>query len=330
MSDTTHGNNAFFSRIGNWFRRSNDSVNGNGHASVNGNGHYLAEGNGTAVAEPESNGTGSVDHAPGANGNGHLLPAAEPRLTFLKPKNRKDRDAAAIESLQVGVSALAHLMGDIREHLTRQADRQDKLAESQEQLVSYLAYLPHGLEALNENAAALNQHAAALNESAAAMAETTRMQGDALRETFASTQDSLRDTVGSTLFAIHQHVERQTSQQDQLAGILDRLTDMDSTSGKALTVLANRSQELTKHDQAITQNLRGIGAAMVSVGRSAQANTTVLEDIRNNISSRDRQVERILDRQNGRFTAVVACAITVSVATLAAVAFLGYLVLTKM
>ncbi|HEX4123292.1 MAG TPA: hypothetical protein VHY37_01095 [Tepidisphaeraceae bacterium] len=66
--------------------------------------------------------------------------APEPRSTFLRPWARRD---AAIENVHNGLSALANLMGTIRDNLEKQSDRQ-------EQLLKYLSHLPEALATLPE------------------------------------------------------------------------------------------------------------------------------------------------------------------------------------
>jgi len=51
----------------------------------------------------------------------------------------------------------------------------------------------------------------------------------------------------------------------------------------------------------------------------------VLEQMRDNINSRDGELERILHKQGNRFTTLLAIAIFLSIAALVAVGVIGYL-----
>lgn len=66
---------------------------------------------------------------------------------------------------------------------------------------------------------------------------------------------------------------------------------------------------------------------MQNVSRSSESSAQVLQQLRDNMAARDGQLERILHRQNVRFTTILAVAITFSVAALVAVGIVGYLLL---
>ena len=124
------------SRIGSWFRRPTRSQDDQSLPRDNDNGH-------ADVFDPGMHGGG------GNGGNNPLLPGGpvEPRSTFLRPWAKRD---AAIEQLQMGVGALAELMGGIRDNLERTAKRQDEL-------VQYLSHLPGALQQLPESARLQNE-----------------------------------------------------------------------------------------------------------------------------------------------------------------------------
>jgi len=128
-----------------------------------------------------------------------------------------------------------------------------------------------------------------------------------------------------TLRAIHQQMEHQNGQQTKLAEILDRICDADVQQTSTLDALRDRVQTLTEHDQSIASNLSSVGSAMTSLSQNTQASTEVLSQMRENITDRDRELERILHRQGNRFTTMLAVAIFLSIAALAAVATMAYL-----
>lgn len=127
------------------------------------------------------------------------------------------------------------------------------------------------------------------------------------------------------LHAIHQHMVQHSTQQKQLSDVLDRICEASANHQKALDVLNNRVEDIDRHDQAIVDNLRNVGAAMESVSRNSTTSTQVLEHLRENLNSRDGQIERILMKQNARFTWMLAVAIFLSVAALVTVIVMGYL-----
>jgi hypothetical protein len=72
-----------------------------------------------------------------------------------------------------------------------------------------------------------------------------------------------------------------------------------------------------------------MGEAMQSVSRHSHDSTQVLQNLRDNLDSRDGQLERILHRQNTRFTTLLAIAIFISIVALTVVCIMGYLLVIK-
>jgi hypothetical protein len=188
-----------------------------------------------------------------------------PRGGFLRRWSRRDD---AIESLQ---GELSELMTGIRQHLERQAVRDDEIMKC-------LAHLPAALQQLPESA---------------------RLQTDAIH-------------------AIRQHIEKQNAQQNHVGDILERMTQADAEHGRSLMALQERVGSLGHFDHAITENL---GA----VGTSIQTSALLLEQIKSTLSSRDGELERILNRQQSRFTAMLTVAICLSLAALGTVIVVGHL-----
>src|SRR5262249_10171737 len=93
--------------------------------------------------------------------------------------------------------------------------------------------------------------------------------------------------------------------------------------------LHERVESFRQQDQAIADNLTSVGVAMQDVTKNSATSTQVLEQMRDNINSRDGQLERILHKQNVRVTTMLAIAIFLSVAGLVAVSITGYLLILK-
>ncbi len=163
----------------------------------------------------------------------------------------------------------------------------EKQSVRQDELLQYLSHLPQALEQ---------------------WPESNRVQGE-------------------TLKAIHQQIEQQNTQQGKLADILNRISQADQTHGKTLEALGEQVQSLDRHDQAISESLHNVGSAMQSVSKNSSTSAQVLEQMRDNLSNRDGELERILHRQGSRFTTLLAVAIFLSIGAVVAVCIFGYMVL---
>jgi hypothetical protein len=132
---------------------------------------------------------------------------------------------------------------------------------------------------------------------------------------------------GETLKAIHQQISYQNQQQSRLGTILEKISEATSEHGKSLHNIGERAEMLEQHDQMISQNLQSVGVAMQSVSRNTDTSTQVLQTLRENLQSRDGQLERVLRKQNVRFTTMLSIAIFLSIAALAAVVIMGWMML---
>jgi len=159
----------------------------------------------------------------------------------------------------------------------------------QDELLKYLAHLPQAIQSIPES---------------------NRMQGE-------------------TLKAIHARMEQQNEQQRMIAEILNKVSDSGTDQKKTVEEVRERIETMAEHDRNISDNLSSVGAAMQTVSRNSQASAQVLEQLRDNINSRDGQLERILHKQAMRFTSMLAVAIFLSIAALVAVAVVGYQLLNK-
>jgi len=173
--------------------------------------------------------------------------------------------------------------------LTTVRDNLERQGERQDQLLDYLSHLPEALRQLPES---------------------NKVQAE-------------------TLKAIHQQMEQQFGQQRHLAEILDKISDASGSHREGLHTLHERVEALHQHDRSIADNLSHVGAAMQDVGKNAETSAKVLEQLRDRQSDHDAELQRLLVKQNARFTTMLATAIVLSIAALVAVALIGYLLLTR-
>jgi DNA repair ATPase RecN len=165
----------------------------------------------------------------------------------------------------------------------------EKQGKRQDELLGYLSHLPKVMETIPES---------------------NRIQGE-------------------TLKAIHQQIQFQNDQQKTIADILGRISESGGDQREMIDELRQRVENLNEYDQAIAENLRTVGAAMQNVSQNSTASAQVLERMRDNINTRDGELERILHRQNSRFTTMLAIAIFLSVAALVTVVGFGYMLWTR-
>ena len=161
----------------------------------------------------------------------------------------------------------------------------ERQSHRQEELLQYLSHLPQALQQLPES---------------------NRVQGE-------------------TLKAIHSQIEKQTTQQNRLGDILERISQADNKQARTLDAIQERVDSLTEHDQAISQNLNTLGEALHAVSENSQASAHVLGQLRDNATKRDGELEKVIRKQNTRFTTLLAVAIVLSVCALVAVSIFGWL-----
>jgi archaellum component FlaC len=161
--------------------------------------------------------------------------------------------------------------------------------ERQEELARYLSHLPQALQTIPES---------------------NRMQGE-------------------TLKAIHQQLATQSDQQGKLTDILGQMSRTSFEQRGMLDELRERVETVRETDKAIADNLGNVGIAMEAVTKNSSASAEVLTQMRDRIDTRDDQLEKILHKQSIRFTTMLAIAIFLSIAALAAVGIVGYLLMIR-
>ena len=176
-------------------------------------------------------------------------------------------------------------IGALSDLLVSLRDNMERQSQRQEELLGHLSTLPEVLRSIPES---------------------SRVQSEALG-------------------AIHQSIEQQNSQQSKLGDILDRLSVADSQQGRTLEALQQTVSSLNEHDQTISLNMQSLGISLESVSNNSESSARVLEQLRDNSARRDGELERVIKRQNTRFTTMLTVAIVLSVAALSAVSTFGYL-----
>jgi hypothetical protein len=184
--------------------------------------------------------------------------------------------------------ALENVQGGIvalGELMTSIRDNMERQSQRQDELLQYLSHLPAALQSFPE---------------------TSRLQAE-------------------TLEAIQQQMQGQTAQQQKLAEILQAIGEAGGEHGKNLEAVSDHVQAMRGHDQKISEHLGSVGSAMENVSKHSESSIQVLAQMRDNLSDRDGELQRILNRQGSRFTTLMVIAIVLSISALIAVGVFGYL-----
>ena len=132
-----------------------------------------------------------------------------------------------------------------------------------------------------------------------------------------------------TLQAIRQQIEGQSGQQERLGEILSKIGETTGQQRQVVEELRGRVEDIHKQDVTIADVLNNVGSSLKDVSRNSHDSAQVLETMRDNINSRDGQIERVLHRQGVRFTTMLSVAIFLSIAALVAVGVIGWLLLNQ-
>ena len=168
-------------------------------------------------------------------------------------------------------------------------DNLDKQGRRQDEMISYLSNLPEILQSIPES---------------------HRMHAEALQ-------------------TLSKQIDQQVQQQGQLAEILSQLSQSQTDQHDAVAGLHDRVQSLAQHNEAISDNLRQVGSAMQSMGRSSESSTQVLRQLHDDISARSGEMEAAMQRHNTRLTALLVTAIGLSVAAIAGVLVVAIVLLRR-
>ncbi|MBC7785094.1 MAG: hypothetical protein H7144_14765 [Burkholderiales bacterium] len=134
---------------------------------------------------------------------------------------------------------------------------------------------------------------------------------------------------GETLKALHQQLSSQNEQQLRLTEILDHVSKSSTTQKDVLEDIQERVDRMRQTDEQIANNLVNVGTTMQELGRSTNTGAQILENMRDNITSRDNELQQVLLKQGTRFTVMLSIAIFLSIAALVAVSVIGYLMLIR-
>ena len=134
---------------------------------------------------------------------------------------------------------------------------------------------------------------------------------------------------GETLKALHQELSAQHTNQQRLTEILDHVSKSSAAQHEALDGLSDRMDRARQTDEQIASNLGNVSSTMQELGRTTTAGANLMESMRDNMSSRDNDLQQVLLKQGQRFTVMLSIAIFLSIAALVAVAVIGYLLLMK-
>jgi chromosome segregation ATPase len=132
-----------------------------------------------------------------------------------------------------------------------------------------------------------------------------------------------------TLQVIRQQIEGQSAQQERLGVILERIGQTTGEQRQMVDALRDRVEDLHKTDTSIADYLNNVGQSMKDVSSNSKTTSEVLGQMRDNIAQRDGQIERVLQKQNVRFTTMLAAAIFLSIAALVAVCVIGYVIVNN-
>jgi chromosome segregation ATPase len=130
-----------------------------------------------------------------------------------------------------------------------------------------------------------------------------------------------------TLKAVQMQLERHGDHQETLGEILEKLAESGGDQKDLLEGLRERVETLNAQDKAMADSLTSVSTSLEQSAKHSAAGTQVLESLRENLKSRDGDLERVMLRQNARFTTLLIVAIGISVTALAAVGVLGYLLI---
>jgi methyl-accepting chemotaxis protein len=182
------------------------------------------------------------------------------------------------------IGALQQGVGALAGLMDSVRENLEKQGRRQDEMLMYLSSLPRILESLPE---------------------TQRAQGDAILK-------------------ISKQLEQQVEQHGRLTEVLGRLATSHSDHQRFLEMLHERVAEVGQNNERIADHMRQVGASLENVGKTAEGSAQVLQQMRQSMAERDEGLEKVIRRQNARFTALLVVAIVLSVAAIGAAAFVGW------
>lgn len=237
-------------------------------------------------------GTGAHGRVGDDNGAEQVAPAPSHDVVDSRPLQSEARGTflRPWAKRDAAIDNLQSGVGALTDLMTGINDHLQRQSKRQDEMLQYLSHLPALIEKLPEG---------------------NRLQAETLR-------------------AIHNQMERQTTQQSKLAEILERITEADGRHGRTLEALEASVSGLRDHDEAISGSLKDVGAVMQTMGRNSETSAQVLQQLRDNITVRDGEMERILHQQGARHALLLGIAIFLAATALIVAGVIGYLGLTAM
>jgi methyl-accepting chemotaxis protein len=168
-------------------------------------------------------------------------------------------------------------------------DGLEKQAVRQDELLSYMAHLPGALESIPQSSRATAQ----------------------------------------TLEAISEQMKSHGAQQARLGEILERVTESSGGQKEILQKLNDRFETLSDHDQSMASSLNSVGQAMQSVSQTSQSSAQILEQMRDTVRTQESDIQKLIQKQNVRFTTMLAISLFLAVGAIVAVSVVGYLLMTR-
>lgn len=118
---------------------------------------------------------------------------------------------------------------------------------------------------------------------------------------------------GETLRVLHQQIAYQNAQHKQLSEMLRKIGEGTGSQQEIVELLRDRVETLYKNDQQISETIEGMGSSITVVTQNSQTNTMVLERLRDNLVTRDGELERSIRQQNRWVISSLLVAIAMSV-----------------
>ena len=203
---------------------------------------------------------------------------------------------------------------EVRNSLLHPFAKRDAAMQSLQQgfvtLTELMVGIRENLERNSDRQGELMQHLSRLPAVIEQLPESARLQGE-------------------TLKALHQELMAGHAQQEKLTEILGEVSRGTSQQRETLEGMTDRMDRMRQTDEQIASNLTSVGSTMQELGRSTSTGAQILESMRDNMTSRDHDLQQVLMRQGTRFTVMLSVAIFLSIAALTAVAIIGYLLLMK-
>ena len=188
--------------------------------------------------------------------------------------------------------------GGLLRPFRRDSERAEKMEQMVTSVTQLMVTIRDHLESQNRRQDELIGHMSHLPQVLGEIPSNAKMHSDALR-------------------AIEEQLKYQNGQQDRLAEILDKISESGVDQREILDALRSRVDQVGEHHQSISDNLSNFGSAMQSVSRNTESTAQVLQQLRDSLAERDRQIEAMIRKHQSRFAVLLGIAIfssTVAVA----------------